>query len=80
MNAQLSANDLLRQDVSSRLDALEQDVTNRLDSLEQNVSDTLSSRFDGVRKEIRRARRQFYWMYAINTALLITVLVKTYFP
>jgi predicted component of type VI protein secretion system len=74
----------------ARMDAFETMVTARLNLFEARMNafetqvtariDALEARIDLALEQMRGEQKQLRWMCATNTAMLIAVIVKIYFP
>jgi deoxyadenosine/deoxycytidine kinase len=64
--------DAFEERIEARMGAFEERITARMDAFEARI-DLKLERMDGEQKVLR-------WMCATNTALMIAVIVKIYFP
>lgn len=71
--------DLFEQRMTARMDAFEARITARIDSFESGVRLELAAMHTEI-AEMKQTLKFHNWMFGINSALLIALLVKTYFP
>jgi hypothetical protein len=67
----------------ARMDAFEAKITARMDAFEAKITARMDAFEARVNLELERMRgeiRLLKWMVGINTAMLIALIVKTYFP
>jgi uncharacterized protein YPO0396 len=67
----------------ARMDAFEAKITGRMDAFETRINariDALEARMDLEISRVRGELKLLRWMCATNTAMLIAVIVKIYFP
>ncbi|WP_426175183.1 hypothetical protein [Massilia sp. TWR1-2-2] len=69
--------------MTGRMDAFEAKMTGRMDAFEARINariDALEARMDLEIARVRGELKLLRWMCATNTAMLIAVIVKIYFP
>jgi hypothetical protein len=84
LDERLSARmDLFEQRITARIDKLEAHMSARMDAFEAKMSarmDAFEARVGLRLEKIEGRNRVLQWMAATNTAMLIAMIVKVYFP
>ncbi|MDB5937304.1 MAG: hypothetical protein JWQ01_4648 [Massilia sp.] len=75
--------DLFEQRITARMDAFGTKISARMDAFEAKMSarmDAFEARVELRLEKIEGRNRLLQWMAATNTAMLIAMIVKVYFP